>query len=347
MHLNHGVFTISLDFELYWGVRDNRSIAQYQENLDGVRQAIPAMLQAFRDHGIHATWATVGFLFCRNRDELNASRPTLLPHYRDEVLSPYLYMERSADLEPAYHFAPDLIERIRQHDHQEIASHTFSHYYCLEAGQSPTEFEADLQAAVALAGRRGIHLRSLVFPRNQWNAEHRDILARHGIQCYRGNEAGWLYRPCEDAGESRLQRALRLLDAYLNLYGHNTHALGECLQSRPFNFPASRFLRPWSARLAPLDGLRLARIKNAMTDAAVRQRLFHLWWHPHNFGRHPEKNIEFLEKIFAHYTLLNTSHGLQSLNMGELCHLADAGQRQHLEARAQPCPSEAVQDQSG
>lgn len=332
MHPSHGVFTISLDFELYWGVRDNRSIAQYRENLDGVRQAIPAMLRAFREHSIHATWATVGFLFCRDRDELERNRPALLPRYRDETLSPYAYLARTPQLEPAYHFAPELIELIGRHEHQEIASHTFSHYYCLEAGQSPAAFEADLRAAVAMARQRGIVLRSLVLPRNQWNPEYRDILLRHGILCYRGNEDGRIYRACEEAGNSRTDRALRLLDAYLNLCGHNTHAL-DGQRGPPFDFPASRFLRPWSPRLAPFDGLRLARIKDAMTDAALRHRLFHLWWHPHNFGAHTGKNIAFLERILAHYRQLHERHELQSLNMGELCQLVAAGDGQ-TQARA-------------
>ncbi|MCQ4346602.1 polysaccharide deacetylase family protein [Pseudomonas stutzeri] len=347
MKPDHGVFTVSLDFELYWGVRDRRSIEQYRENLDGVWQAIPAMLKLFRDYGIHATWATVGFLFCRDRDELNENLPAPLPRYRNAELSPYGYIERAPHLDPAYHFAPELIELIRRCEHQEIATHTFSHYYCQEAGQSADEFAADLQAAVALARRRGIHLRSLVFPRNQWNADYLAILPRLGIRCYRGNEASRIYRACEDADNGRLDRALRLLDTYVNLSGHNTHELDECLRSSPFNFPASRFLRPWSARLAPLDGLRLARIRNAMSDAALHHRLFHLWWHPHNFGRHLEKNLEFLEKVLAHYARLQRSHGLQSLSMGELCQLANAGHGQPSAARAERSPNETIRDHSG
>ena len=33
MRENSGVFTISLDFELFWGVRDNRTIDSYKKNL--------------------------------------------------------------------------------------------------------------------------------------------------------------------------------------------------------------------------------------------------------------------------------------------------------------------------
>ena len=63
MNLKQGVFVVSLDFELYWGVRDKLNIEQYGDNLLGVRKAIPEILRVFENSNIHATWATVGFLF--------------------------------------------------------------------------------------------------------------------------------------------------------------------------------------------------------------------------------------------------------------------------------------------
>ena len=73
-----GALVISLDFELHWGVRDSRTLDSYRANLLGVRQAIPAMLELFAARGIHATWATVGILFCRNKKELEDTLPTVL-----------------------------------------------------------------------------------------------------------------------------------------------------------------------------------------------------------------------------------------------------------------------------
>ena len=70
MNLKHGVFTISLDFELYWGMIDKKSIYDYKYNLHGVSNAIPKMLRVFCDNNIHATWATVGFLI-EKYDNLN------------------------------------------------------------------------------------------------------------------------------------------------------------------------------------------------------------------------------------------------------------------------------------
>jgi peptidoglycan/xylan/chitin deacetylase (PgdA/CDA1 family) len=330
MNLKHGVFTVSLDFELYWGMRDKRSIEQYKYNLQGVRKAVPEMLRMFSDNDIHATWATVGFLFLNDSDDLYKNIPKLLPTYNRKELSPYKYIKETTDLQKEYHFAPELIDLILEHEGQEIGTHTLSHYFCLEEGQSLAQFEEDIVFAIEIAKRMDVSIKSLVFPKNQCNAECLSTITKLGVQCYRGNESSWMYKANDDVGQNKPQRrALRLIDAYLNLSGHNTYDLKDCIQEKPFNFPASRYLRPYSAKLAVLDGMRLRRIKNAMDNAAMNNRIFHLWWHPHDFGMNTNKNIEFLAKIVAHYDLLKKNHGMVSLNMGELSLLpgADDGKK--------------------
>lgn len=324
MNAQCGIFTISLDFELYWGVRDKRSIEQYGKNLLGVREAIPKMLQVFSNNNIHVTWATVGFLFFKDCEELNKNLPALLPTYNAVELSPYQYLKDTKNIDPIYHFAPELIKLILEHKGQELATHTFSHYYCLESGQNLEQFEADIAAAIAIAKNNGIATKSLVFPRNQWNNQYLEALNRLGIKCYRGNESSWIYKASDDAGQSRLQRAIRLLDAYINISGHNTYDLLGCALKTPFNFPASRFLRPYSKKLKFFEWLRLRRIKKAMTYAAINKQLFHLWWHPHNFGVNISENMAFLGKIIEHYNFLKDKYGMASYNMSELCALAEA-----------------------
>ena len=61
---------VSLDLELFWGMQDIMDLTEYQANIQGGRKAIPQMLELFQKHGIHATWATVGFLFAENYEEL-------------------------------------------------------------------------------------------------------------------------------------------------------------------------------------------------------------------------------------------------------------------------------------
>ena len=61
--MNKGIFTISLDFELFWGVRDHRTLEDYGENVRNVHKIVPGLLALFDKYDIHCTWATVGFLF--------------------------------------------------------------------------------------------------------------------------------------------------------------------------------------------------------------------------------------------------------------------------------------------
>lgn len=319
-----GIFTVSLDFELYWGVRDKRSIQDYEANLRGERQAIREMLASFDAHGVHATWATLGFIFFEDVAELRTKLPRDTPAYNNAELSPYPYIDEHAwGTDDEYHFAPEVIELIRRYPGQEIGTHTFSHYYCLEPGQTAEAFKADLMAAIDAARARGIEVHSLVFPRNQGNPAYLSVLEELGIRCYRGNEYAPFYTPRNQEQQNPLVRGLRLFDAYINVTGYNTYSFEECAQSRPFNIPSSRFLRPYSPSVAWLDGLRLHRIKRAMRHAAMNNRLFHLWWHPHNFGAHVTENQQFLGRILEYYGELRQRYGMQSLNMGEISALLE------------------------
>ena len=312
-----GEFVISLDFELLWGVRDHATRASYGANVLGARLAIPKMLDRFARHGIRATWATVGMLFAATRDELLAALPPaeLRPRYADPALSSYGYLDEVGPDEardPMY-FAASLIERIAACPGQEIGTHTMSHFYCLEPGSTTTAFEADLTAACALARARGITLRSIVFPRNQYGPSHLDIARRHGLTRYRGNPPGWAYRPGAGTAQHLPRRALRLLDAHTGLLGPHLYHPGGA------NVPASRFLRPCAGRLAALHPCHLAVIETAMTRAAQTGQGFHLWWHPHNFGRETDANLAGLERLLAHFNRLRDNFGMVSRSMGESC----------------------------
>ncbi len=68
---------------------------------------------------------------------------------------------------------------------QEVGSHTFSHFYCLEEGQQEADLRADLAAAQAIAHRHGTELTSLVLPRNQWNPRYARAVRESGFNCIR------------------------------------------------------------------------------------------------------------------------------------------------------------------
>ena len=129
-----GALVISLDFELHWGVRDKRPVdGPYRENLLGAREAIPRMLDLFEEFGVAATWATVGFLFAKNRREREEFSPSIRPQYKNPKLDAYAETTGDNEDDDPIHYASSLIARIAKTPKQEIATHTFSHYYCQES----------------------------------------------------------------------------------------------------------------------------------------------------------------------------------------------------------------------
>ena len=323
---NHGSFVISLDFELMWGVRDVATKASYGKNILGVHQVIPRLLQCFSQYDIHATFATVGFLFFETKEQMLQNLPSQKPRYKNSVLSPYGdYMIKEVGVDyktDLYHFAPQLIELIKNTPHQEISTHTFSHYYCWEEGQTIDDFERDIIAAIQAASLKGCELKSIIFPRNQFNPDYVKVLNKYGINTYRSNERSWIYQYGKKREDSLFKRLVRLINAYINLSGHHCYSDNEMYdEAEMIDIPSSRLLRPFSKKLAILDGLKLRRIKKAMTHAAKNKLMFHLWWHPHNFGINQDENFDFLHKILEHYKELNVRYQFQSLNMIELSDL--------------------------
>lgn len=318
-HGGAGSFVISLDFELYWGIRDHTDLESCKARLSGTREAIRRLLDLFGERGIHVTWATVGFLFFDDKDELLAHLPPVRPSYRNPRLSPYDTLDQIGQDERSdpYHYGRSLVRRIADYPGQEIGTHTFSHYYCLEDGQTIDAFRADLLAAHAAARALDIELKSLVFPRNQWHADYLEVCAETGIAAVRGNERAWMYRPGTEGAASLPKRAFRLADSYINLSGHQA-ARPSPVATGVIDVPSSRFLRPFSSRLSGLEPRRLQRICASMTHAAANGLTYHLWWHPHNFGMQQDDNFKALSIVLDHFRTLAETRGMVSRSMGEL-----------------------------
>jgi peptidoglycan/xylan/chitin deacetylase (PgdA/CDA1 family) len=283
-----------------------------------VHLVVPKILQLFSAYGIHATWAVVGLIACTNREEALACIPHVKPAYTRAELSPYTYL-CGLDFvnNEQIHFAPSLIRQVADTDNQEVATHTFSHYYCLEEGQPLDAFYYDLNAALELFQRKyGIRPRSIVFPRNQYSQEHIKVCEKHGIIAYRGSSPGWLNMPRNQAQENLVIRLLRLADSYFNISGYHSSPYGSGQASAPVNIPASRFLRP-CARNTMIRRLQVRRIKAEMHNAARSKSVYHLWWHPHNFGVEIEKNLDMLNEILKYFSQLRSTFGMKSMNMEE------------------------------
>jgi hypothetical protein len=315
-----GSLVISLDFELMWGVRDRRSVRDYGDAVLGGRQAIPLMLDRFQAAGIRATWATVGLLFAKTRTEMLDYAPRVRPAYYNSALSPYPDIENKLigenEADDPLHFGASLIDRIVQVPGQEIATHTYSHFYCLEPGATLVAFADDMESTIAIAHQEGHRLQSIVFPRNQ---SARQFIAQSraaGLSVYRGEAAGWLYRPRADLDTTKLFRLARFLDGALPIGPRQVVWPVQCGGSQ--NVPASRFLRPWTKKLAPYHELHMRRIESEMRTAARRGGCYHLWWHPHNFGRNMERNLAQLDRVISCFEHCRYEFGMVSRTMQDL-----------------------------
>ena len=313
-----GALVLSQDFELHWGLRDHvRPGDPYERNLRGERAAIDRMLALFDERAVACTWATVGMLFARDRAELERYSPARKPHYEDARLDAYGETVGVDHHDDPIHFASDVVERVQATPRQEIGTHTFSHFYCLEPGQTEADFRSDLESAVNIAKQRGISIKSIVFPRNQVNPSYAAALRDAGIVAYRGTQRAWMYSA--RARDPAPKRAARLLDAYLPVAGD--HLIGWDELRDPDGLTcvrASLFLRPWSRRLRRLEPVRIRRLRQAVRHAAQQRKILHLWWHPHNFGVDTDENLAVLRAILDEYETCRVRHGMESLTMAQV-----------------------------
>lgn len=307
---------VSLDFELFWGMQDSHTLEEYRQNVLGGRKAIPKLLELFDRHGIHATWAAVGFMFAEGYEDLRQYFPPaeLLPAYENKKLSPYrLFSEIGPDecSAPCF-YAPSLLRIVADTPGQEIGSHTFSHYYCREPGQTIEQFRADIAAAIAIAETKGYELKSAVLPRNQCVSTYNRVLADMGFIAFRDEENDWIH---ERIGIRPLMRALRLSDVYMPLTGQGGYVPE--VQDGMVNLIGSRMYKPYFKPLGALEGQKLRRIKDQMLHAARKGLAFHLWWHPHNIGVRTDFHLRQLEDIFDYFDALRDEYGMESKNMRE------------------------------
>ena len=307
-----GTMIVSLDFELFWGLLEEMNLEDYRQNILGGRAAIPRLLNLFEKYDIHATWATVGFLFARNYEQLQQYFPEQKPSYSEKGLSPYDYFEKIRPEDEDCFFAPDLIRQVAHTPGQEIGSHTFSHFYCRKKGQTVEQFAEDLKAAKRIAADQGYDLTSIILPRNHCEPEYTAVFRELGFTAYRDEEDDWIH---EKIKFFPLLRVFRLLDVYFPLTGQGVHKPRKELGV--WNFVGSGMFKPIRPALRMFEKQKMNRIKARMRKAAREDLVFHLWWHPHNIGIMTDEYLAQLEEIFRYYQELKAQYGMESLNMKE------------------------------
>lgn len=308
-------FIVSLDFELLWGMAgwSIDEVNTYMSHVEGARRALKGILDVLGRYGVKCTIGYVGGMNYTSVKDFKQVKVEKKPNYKRSIFSSYnsLLPHIGKELPEELFFCKDLLMELKENNNVELGSHTFSHYYCLEVGQTVDEFEADIKVAVSEATQQGIQLRTIIFPRNQVSIEYLEVCTRYGFTHYRGNLETYLYHSEQTPARMSLRRVLRLADTYINLSGHNCFCKPEVIGGM-INVPGSRFYRPYSSALAMLEPLKVRRVKRSIEYAAKHGQIYHLWWHPHNFGLYTQKNLLQLEEICQFFKHMREKYGMES-----------------------------------
>lgn len=305
-----GNFVISLDFELYWGVSDSKSLKDYLDNLENVEKIIKKTLKIFSDYSIEATWAYVGFLNFESIDELRRFVSKIKKYnYTKGIKNNYDLLHFFSRKQSKYLFLPKIIDLINESKGQELGCHNFSHLFSNNEGISIKDFNTDIDLFIKRSNEKKYDKpKSYIFPRNEINEKHLGVLREKGFKTFRGTESSNIFK-----NNSLFSRVTRVLDTVINLSGDNIYDL-KFSKNGLLNIPSSRFLRPIT-KYKLINKLRLYRIVNGMRKAAELGKVYHLWWHPHNFGNDVDGNIHNLSLILKEYEKLKINKGFKSMNM--------------------------------
>lgn len=314
----NGALVISLDFEMFWGMADVANIAEMTPTMQKVHDVVPRLILLFKKYGIHATWATVGALMASDREEFLKYLPSQLPTQTKVTLEKAgLIPENDEEKCPrSILFAPELVMAISGANGQEIATHTYSHYYCSNKDSNPSEFAAEIDAALKLAKEKNLQIDSAVFPRNQVADSFLTAMGRVKRLSFRGNERGFISQL--RVRHPKIGTLLWYIDNYIPLQRRTSYKLEEIFDEGIFNIRNSRFFKPFRPKYRFAERLKLYRYKREMLKAAKKGEIYHMYWHPHNFAVDTEVNFAQMEELLAFYADVCKRHGMRSLNMREV-----------------------------
>lgn len=317
-----GAFTLSLDFELVWGSRD------LYDPLDPLlklarrtrERVFEPLLALFVKHGVVATWATVGSLFCDQSERVNGALfPDVTPPRHAWYPRPWFdAVPAGTEAEHPEFYARSLVVKLRDAG-QEVGSHSFSHPIFGDPGCSRESAESDLARCVSEADQLGIKLRSFVFPRNV--VGHVELLRKYGFTAWRGPEPTW-YRHLSVPGP--VKRLAHLAEVAAAVTPPTV---------LPWRDAYGLWVIPASASLLPYDGIRRAiplsrrvtRCIRGLDQAAKDGRICHLWFHPINLATDPERMVDALRQVIEHAAKLRDQGRIEVLSMGEIALRAEAG----------------------
>jgi len=302
-----GILVISMDVELGWGFRDRNNIYNFlSQNGDFERHNFNEFLRLLKHYNINVTFAIVGHLIveqcfhdsCRF-DKWFADWPC-----------------KSNKHHPLW-YAPDLVESILSMPQKhEIASHSFSHIIFNNSKVDKNIIRTDFTLWKALAKKKGITLKSFVFPRNR--EAHLKFLREFGIKCFRGTIH------CKQL--PRLP-GMAIVNEFLGPTPSEVTLTKEGLVVIPSTsypnltsilLPQGKHVRSKYSRIVPAEvaqAIHFYGIKRAIIKTIKTRKVLHLWTHESNLN---EKQLPLIDRILRFVNIMRDKGILDIMTMGSL-----------------------------
>jgi len=303
-----GALVVSLDTELVWGMFDTGPVDP--ERYAGTRHVIRSLLSLFDKYQIPTTWALVTHLLtdCRVSEIDWQSHSNCYGRNGRNVALPC-----QQELDQDLWYEPRILDWIEntEVDH-DIGSHTHTHLVCDEATRD--DARSDLEQSMTVAEHLGIDMTSFVYPRNR--ISHRDVLNDVGFEVYRGLDSRWYER--FQLPDSVVKGARFAEEAT----EWTPPTVLPRTESGLVEVPGSQIFRPdhggWQH--TPQESQR-SRAIAGLDRAARTGQIFHLWFHPFNFARDPERLLTAFEAVLAHAQSLVSQGRLDVLTMRDVAEL--------------------------
>ncbi|MBN1792143.1 polysaccharide deacetylase family protein [Candidatus Woesearchaeota archaeon] len=292
-----GIFVLSLDEELLWGVSSRSDRDYFKWGVDKERKVFKRFLDLLDKHEIKATFAIVGHMMLQGRRDCPDKGCFC------------------KGVDERYAFGRDVVRMIRERGH-EIGIHGHTHSFFDEL--SKREADEELFKAVAAARSLGIEAKSMVFPQNR--VAHQKSLSRHGISAYRGADEWWFSK-----FPGFVQKPLHLLDYLFTVTPPVYKARREKAEGGVlYNLPGSMFYlaRDGFRRYVPM-GCRVKKAIKGMDKAINEDKVFHLWFHPFNLSWDSGEMLKGLDQILAYAAEKRKRGELRTMTMQEVVRYED------------------------
>lgn len=302
-----GSFVISLDTELCWGTFDIPSFEK--RDYIGTRNVIRDLLALFDEYETPVTWALVTHLLSDCRDSRN-NHESLSECASVESTDWYSSLPCQTGMDERSWYEPSIVDWIRdatvEHD---IGSHTHTHLV-LE-GRDRELARADIEASVSVAESVDEPVRSFVYPRNC--IDYRDIVRDAGFDAIRGRDARW-YESIDLPASFR--KVSRFVDEATTW---TPPTVVPTSRSGLVEIPGSQVFRPHHGgwQYTPSHSQQERAIAG-LNRAAQSGEIFHLWFHPFNLAKDPERLLIELEDVLKHAEILRERDELRVQTMASI-----------------------------